>query len=696
MSRFVYLCSSIAAAALAGSLDAQSAPAPLSAPAQVTRTGDHLTLRYDGRVLLDARLATRGRLDVRTLVDSANGAVTQVVKLTAFGDGARMTLDGTVTASAEGFAVEPEPRTDALPVVRHASGPSFNRLNRGVYDRQRDWMFSVDAQAKVRVTPGAGADSTRYAIEASGFEIALRFRPRYFARHRGLARFEPWRSPVKTRSVAGWTSWFAFLDTVTEQHVAQTASVLGRDLAPWGYTVMQLDDGYQRLPLGPVANWLGTNAKFPGGVRGIRTLMSGAGLEPGIWTNVAFEDTAYARAHPRLFVRGDDGRPAYGNWVGFSFDGSVRGALDTLVRPVYRGLREAGFTYFKLDALRHLRYEGYNSLASSFATRGMDREQAFRDVVAAVRGEIGVSAYLLACWGIRPELAGLVDAVRVGTDGFGYGGFAQYNSWNNVVWRNDPDHVEIAKPDGVRAATLASLTGSILMLTDPPSAYTGARLDAARRVTPVLFTLPEQGYDVDPSRSRLIAGAQTELSGSGSRPFDADRALVVPLTLLDVSRPWGHWSVLARTGGADTVRFADLGIPDDAPQVVFEFWSKRMLGAVTGRLVAEPVAANGVQVFCIRAVEARPQLLATNRHVSCGGAEVRSLAWAGDTLRGESELVAGDTYEVYVTEVSGWRVDGVEVEGARALESRVEGGVRVVRMVSERGGRVRWAVRYAR
>ncbi len=679
-------------------LAAQATRAPLNAPARVSLTGNRLTVRYDGRVIYDARVTSRGRLDVRTLVDTSDGAITQVVKLTAFGDSARVTLTGVVSGSAEAFALEPEPRTDALPVVRHASGPSFNRLNRGVFDRQRDWLLSVDAQARVRVTPGSGADSTRFALEASGFEVALRFRPRYFGRHRGLTRFAPWLAPVKRQSVAGWTSWFAFIDTVTEAHVRATAGVLRDELAPYGYTVLQVDDGYQRLPLGPVANWLTTNAKFPSGVRGLRRLISDAGLVPGIWTNVAFEDTAYVRAHPALFVKDASGRPAYGTWVGFSFDGSVRGALDTLVRPVYRQLAADGFTYFKLDALRHLRYEGYNSLAADFAKRGVNREQAFRDAVAAVRGEIGAPAWLLACWGIRPELTGLVDAVRVGTDGFGYGGFSQYNSWNNVVWRNDPDHVEIAKPDGYRAATLASLTGSLLMLTDPPAVYRSARVDAARRTAPVLFTLPEQGYDVDASRSRLIAGANTEVSGSGSRPFDADRALTVPLTLLDVSRPFERWSVIARTGGDDSVRFAPLGVPDDAPQLVFEFWTKRFLGAHTGSFAAGPIdSAFQVQVFCVRAQLPRPQLLATSRHVSCGGTELRALSWANDVLSGESELVARDPYEVWLTEPAGWRFERVDVDAGATLErNEVTDGVRTVRMRSATGGRVTWRAVYAK
>ena len=88
-----------------------------------------------------------------------------------------------------------------------------------------------------------------------------------------------------------------------------------------------------------------------------------------------------------------------------------------------------------------------------------------------IRDVIGSDAFLLASWGPRPELIGIIDATRLGDDGFGYGGFAQFNSFNNVVWRNDPDHIEIARADGFRSATITSLTGSLLMLTDRPEVY---------------------------------------------------------------------------------------------------------------------------------------------------------------------------------------------------------------------------------
>lgn len=669
---------------------------PPNAPASVVREGEHVALHYHGRIIFSGRITGRGTLEFRTVVDTSGGTVTQVLKWTARGEGAQLLLAGEVLGSDEAFPVESDPRPEAIPLVRNAVGLSHNRLNRAVYDRQGDWLISVDVPARAALTPERRGDSVVVRLEASGFEVGLRFRPRFYGRHRGLVRFEPWAYRVRRESVAGWTSWFAFLDTVTETHIRRTAETLGIELRLYGYTVLQVDDGYQQLPIGVPSHWLQPNARFPSGLGGLRKMIADAGLLPGIWTNTTFHDRDWALAHPQYFVTAPEGGPAYGTWVGYVMDAANPATLDSLVHPVYRQLARDGWGYFKLDALRHLRYEGYNSHAEDFRRRGLDREQVYRDFVAAVRRDIGPAAYLLACWGIRPELVGLVDAVRVGTDGFGYAGFAQYNSWNNVVWRNDPDHIEIARPDGYRATTLASLTGSLLMLTDPPEVYRTARVEAARRTAPVLFTLPQQVYDVDPSRSSLIAGVATETSGSGPRPFDADRTLTVPLYLLDIARPFERWSVLARTGGDDSVRFRDLGLADDREQLVFEFWTRSFLGAVTGGFVPGPVDSRfGVQVFCLRDRQAHPQLVATSRHVSCGGPDLSALGWDGTILSGTSELVGGDPYELYVTEPAGWRLAAAQAEGAEVAQPAWYQGLRVVRLRAEHGGPVSWRLQFA-
>jgi hypothetical protein len=203
-------------------------------------------------------------------------------------------------------------------------------------------------------------------------------------------------------------------------------------------------------------------------------------------------------------------------------------------------------------------------------------------------------------------------------------------------------------------------------------------------------------YDVDPSRSSLLALAATEVSGSGPRAFDADQREVVQHYQLDIARPFEQWTVLARTEGAPrTIRFADLGLPAATDYVAFAFWSRRALGVVRDSLVPGPVdTAFQVQVLCLRPRADHPQVLSTSRHVTCGGPDLQSVGWADRTLSGVSTVAANDPYEVYLTEPAGFALEDVQAGGARVTAQRLDGAMRVIRLESPAGGEVRWRVRY--
>ena len=678
---------------------AGTAPSPPNEPATVVIRGAEVLLRYRGITILSAQVSSTGTPPrLRMLVDSAGGKVTQIISW-AGGDG-RITLRGTIHGTGDAVAVDADPREDGVPIVRHSVGPSYNRLNRGVYARSGDWLLSFDFPAAAGVVPlGArlrGGES--FGVDAVGGEVTLRFRPRYYQRHRGLWYYEPWTYSPWDRSAAGWTSWFAYRDQITETDVHAAVDAIAERLAPFGYQYVQIDDGFQRLPIGVKENWLTTNQKFPGGLLGMRDYIVSHGLLAGLWTNTAFADSAWAAAHPGYFVRTPDGRPARGNWVGYVMDGANPATMRDLVLPVYRRLRAQGWSYFKVDALRHLRYEGYNSHAEFYGKRGIDRARVFRSFVQQIRDVIGRDAFLLASWGPRPELVGIIDAARLGDDGFGYGGFSQFNSFNNIVWRNDPDHIEIARADGYRSATIASLTGSLLMLTDRPEVYRSGRVEAARRTAPVLFTMPGQVYDIDPSRTSRLAMVEHEVSGSGPRPFEADQRLQQTLYQLDIARPFERWTVLARTQGApDSLPMAELGLAPDRSYLAFDFWGKRFLGSFQGTLVAGAIdPAFQVQVVCLRERQSRPQLLATNRHVSCGGVDLERVSWNGETLEGTSQVVTDDPYELYLTAPDGWTAESADAPGADAVLSKGLDGLVRVTIQGAKTGPISWRVHYRR
>ncbi|MGE3524314.1 MAG: hypothetical protein AB7I33_00145, partial [Gemmatimonadales bacterium] len=120
---------------------AQTLTEPPNVAAVLTATGGRVALSYEGRVMLRGTIGPDSAVpELRTLVDSTGGVVTQVIKWTARGKGP-LELSVTLLAGGEAFPCEVEPREDGHPMVRNSVGLSVNRLNRAVYDRRRDWAL---------------------------------------------------------------------------------------------------------------------------------------------------------------------------------------------------------------------------------------------------------------------------------------------------------------------------------------------------------------------------------------------------------------------------------------------------------------------------------------------------------------------------------------------------------------------------
>lgn len=666
-----------------------------SQQAEIVCDNSNLQISYRGRTVLTATLSSQPKpYSILHQSQEINGATYQVITVTA-GNFASFDLKGIVTADDGSIACESEPADEKLKVVRQVAGKSISLLNNAVYNRSEDWLLSCDRNSsKVIITP---AENNTYQLSVTGWEIVIRFLPQYFQKHRGLKYFNPASYSVWKKPVAGWCSWFAYYDKITEEDIRKTADVLSQKLKPFGLDYLQIDDGYQQTPIGLPDTWLTPNKKFPSGLQSLAHYIEGKGLIPGIWTNVSFADSAAAFKNKNLFVQNNARYPALGNWVGYIMDGSKPATIKELISPVYDGLAKDGWRYFKLDALRHLKYEGYNSYRNFFDSKHYDRNEAFRNVVKEVRKQIGKDNFLLACWGIRPELTGIVDGCRIGNDGYSYAGLAQYNSYNNIIWKNDPDHIVLSDKEAYRSCVATSLTGSLFMLTDKPEKYENSPLiEAARRSLPVLFTQPGQVYDVDPSRSSLIQMADVEMSGSGPRPFDAGTTTTTGLFSLEISKPFENWLVLGRLDERDKIiSFKDLGLDPEREYLVFEFWTKKFSGSYKDYF--EPGTIDtlyGCQVFCFREKKDHPQLLATNRHISCGGPDLLNVSWQSRILSGMSGTVSGDPYILYIFEPENFTFEKLVSENSEVTSNEKSGQIRKITLLASQGGVINWEIRY--
>ncbi len=663
--------------------------------AAIERKKDSLFISYHNKAIFSAKILSPGSpYTYHQQSEVINGCAFQIITITSKGLKS-IELNGEIAASDEAIACESEPEDNSLKIVRHVVGKSNSLLNNAVYERKDDWLLSVDKfYPKVRVIP---KENNKYELAVTGWEIVIRFRPQYYQKHRGLSYFNPSTYSVWKKPVVGWCSWFAYFDQVTEANIKETADVISEKLKPFGLQYLQIDDGYEKSPIGLPQTWLQPNQKFPSGLKSLAAYIKSKGLTPGIWTNVSFADSVEAYKNKSLFVQDTNGNPALGNWIGYVMDGGNPQTIGRLVSPVYKGLNDDGFDYFKLDALRHLKYEGYNSFKNYFTKRNIDRDEAYRNVVKDVRDKIGKEKFLLACWGIRPELVGLVDGCRIGNDGFSYAGLAQFNSYNNIIWRNDPDHIVLSEKESYRSCTATSLTGSLFMLTDKPGVYKNSSLiEAARRSIPVLYTQPGQVYDVDPSRSAHISQADVEMSGSGPRPFDASSSTTTGLFELEINKSYENWVVLGCVDDRDKMLlFKDLGLDANKEYLVFEFWTKHFDGTFKKQFIPGKIdTAFNCQVFCIREKQDHPQLLATNRHISCGALELKDLQWKNNSLSGESQVVANDNYVIYIHETKGFNFSGISLKNTTLISNERDGDIRKITLLSKDNSIVNWAVNY--
>ena len=719
---------------------AEPAPVPPpNAPAEIkwdAATGK-LTLNYHGGVILDATVRAEdaaGKVVTAAAVklgpapaDGDKDKIEQRLKftLTEPRQGVELMLRGTVAGSAEAFPAETEAAAQKrLPLIRNSVGLSRSLRNNAVYDRRWDWLLAgppdgatrigADASRRVGVPPTSSANeppgptlgapsrnAIPFAWDSRGTSIELTFRPLFYQKHKEIKYFTPWTYQPWQGSLTGYCTWWAYKGGFSQQTLDAMLKVfVDKHLPDFGYDYLQFDNCYQIGNGSHPENWLTWNkGKYPGGWQYAIKAIRDAGMRPGIWVHRVHRpnDLHVKQAgeeHPDWFVHTNDG--AILQHSGFyALNTHNKEAVDAMIRPLYRGLKEQGWSYVKVDGAGDL-LSAYNrkDVTQFFEQVHSTPAETWRVWDQVARQELGPDIFLLTCWGVGPGVnsVGLADACRLSSDGFGTGEFQHFNSWNGVVWRNDPDHCDVlgqyymdndammpvfgAKaPVPARSVirpALCSMAGGMLMVSDKVEVYQDdLNLEGMKRSAPVLFTVPGQLYDYSGRKSGSY-GANL----NGGEPT---------WWLLEIDRPFDHWSVLSRFQWGkkqgdkhvfeyqglpeENISFADLGLASDRDYLVFEFWTQKLLGKSKGSFTAPAMDDNtGMQVFAIREARDHPWVLSTTRHISQGGVSLLDETWdkATNTLAGKSKVIHGDPYVLTVHVPAGFKLKTAEVGGEKA------------------------------
>jgi hypothetical protein len=707
---------------------------PANAPAEVkwdAVTGK-LTLNYRGGVILDATIraedpagqAVAGSA-IKLEQPPATGEKEKIEQRLKFTlaepkEGVKLVLHATAIGSTEARPAETAGEAQKrFPLVRNSVGLSRNLRNNAVYDRRWDWLLAGPADGTTRISPVTDKELERtFGFESKGTSLELVFRPRFYQKHRNLAYFEPWTYKPWQGSVTGYCTWWAYKYDFTQKTLDELTDVFSQKKLPdFGFKYIQLDDTYQTGNGSCPQNWLTWNPKFPGGAEYALKTIKAAGMQGGIWVHRIHRPSDphvadIGKAHPDWFVKKEDGT-LFMDGGFYLLNTKNKEAIDGMVRPIYRELKKQGWGYVKIDGAGDLLNAYKNQKCQEhFKKINSTPEQSLRDWDVVAREELGNDIYILSCWGVGPgvNVIGLADGNRLSDDGFQPETLAKFNSYEGVVWRNDPDHCDILgswlmdenarmpvfgskEPVPVRSIVrpaICSIAGGVLMTSDKVEVYKDDQnIEGMKRSAPVLATVPGQLYD-------------------------AEHGNADTWWLQEIDRPFEHWAVLSRIQWAkkrDTewkfdlkgvpqqeVKFADLGLDADREYVVFEFWTQQFLGKAKGSFTAPAMDTNnGMQVFAIREARPHPWVLSTTRHISQGGVCLLDERWdkSSNILSGKSAVVGGDPYVLTVHLPAGFKLKAAASSGEK-VETTSQGATVSVRIIPSATGTVEWKLAFTK
>jgi len=612
----------------------------------------------------------------------------------------------TFRMSGESIVMRPHRAKPGQAIVGTLGGAIVPGVN-GLYDILDDLLIEWWGQTWRWVSSkleddAQGGKRCSMAVRLTDRAWLINLRPMYYREHLGYKYHEPWKRRPNTKPVAGWCSWEAYRREVSEEKVMQTAEFLAESVGRYGLEYIQLDDGYQRLPVKyPVSSslsdaWLIPNDNFPSGFDVFCAKIKSLGFKPGLWISADAEEIEQEPDGSDIRLRRDDGQPVTGFWMRAIPDGRKETVQKHIV-PLYRGIVEKGFQYVKTDQIRHLLADAFQEAVREGILTNRQAQDRFRDYMEHCRSALGDDVYYLASWGVLSEVVGIADACRISSDASTTWRtvrmqVVESGRWwhsHRILFLNDPDHICVrTNPEWARSLlSLVSLSGQLLMLSDPHEAYDPQRVEMIRKTLPPLATYTGETGALD---ARYPAFAWCKEHGAafkGGIRMDWDevsdedsRALAGEHETMNDDHPLGSlWAFHMNTdagGWCVAYRFAatalrpcqlplsQLQLKPGIEYVAFDFWAKTYLGEVLDEIPVPGLPLGHCQVIALREKLGHPQFLASTRHVSMDAVSVKSQRFDGGQLSLDIEGLPGTREEYFFHCGQGWTMDLAHLEGA--------------------------------
>lgn len=531
------------------------------------------------------------------------------------------------------------------------------------HDRGSGVVFSPVQENTVRMQ--ARIDYGRLLIKPGQDAVAEMFAVGYFADARlGLEAYADAVAKIYAVKLPphrpGYCTWYmekhgAACDEKNLQILSEYAA---KNLKPFGFDFIQIDDGWQEGigGNGPRKNFTAyqTNGAYKAGMKAMADNIKQLGLAPGIWF-MPFAGTAkdpYFKDHQDWFAKDSKGQPYETAWGGTCLDMTHPGAREHLRGIVDRIAHTWGYTVFKMDgfwtgsATKQIYInDGYKEDGigdAEFANPEKTNIEAMRDGTRLVRETAGTNVFLLGCCVSQNMRSfggsfGLLDAMRVGPDtGAGHIGAPHASRlWflNGRVWWNDPDCVSVRAGTDLEQsrlnASFTAIADALFYNSDWMPDLPAERLDILRRCIPA-HGLPSRPVDVFENQPARIWHLADTRGGV--------RRDIVALY---------NWS---RTTASISCPASRVGLPPASEYVGFDFWNNKFIPPFKDNVQSDLAVGGSCRILAIRPTANHPQLISTSRHLTQGIVDVTGESWdAGEgILSGTSSVVAGDTYELRI------------------------------------------------
>jgi hypothetical protein len=582
--------------------------------------------------------------------------------------------------------------TLADPETRHGIVAGWLTQDRGsgvLFSAPENGTVTLRAQldyGHLRIAPAA---STRLETLAVGlFDDARMGEEQYadaIARHYGI-KLHP--------QLTGYCTWYSNPHgaAADEKSIVELAKVTARELKPFGFSFVQIDDKWQdgKERNGPARRFYRVKPDGPyhHGIKPVSDQLKELGLTTGLWFlpfASDWKDPEFAdRQH--WFMKRADGTFYETPWGNTSLDlthPEVQSYLSGLVNTIHSW----GVNYFKMDGLwtgsateQIYVNDGYREdhigNNAPFHNPKKTNIEVMRDGLRMLRRAAGPDVFFSGCnlsQNMR-SLAGsigLVDSMRIGPDnGQGWRDYREEIASNGSgsiitgpvrgtrlyfmhgrLWWNDPDPCYVRASVPLKHARLiaswVALSGQFNLNSDWIPGLPPERLDILKR------TMPPHGVT--------------------ARPVDYFDTIMPGIWLVTDSRQPVRRDVLGLFNWESRDRLigctaAKAGLDPVKDYHAFDFWSNAPAPSFHGELNFD-VPAQSCRAIAVRPTEGHPVLVSTSRHITQGIVDVTSEDWDSSKLMlsGRSRMVGSDPYELRIAGLNDgsrqWRLASATVAG---------------------------------